>query len=74
MMKKPTKIFFFPDGTTAVCDDEKQIPELQKSWFLMYVEFLQGEGIKVEDIKDILLPSGKRAEYDVERHNWRVLS
>lgn len=71
-MKKPTKLFFFPGGNTAVCDDENQIPELQTSWFLLYVEFLQGKGVKVEELNEIWLPNGKRAEYDVEYHSWRI--
>lgn len=66
-------VLFFPNGNSAVLDEEgQQIPELQKSWFLMFVEFLQSKGVKVEDIEEIKLPNGKVAEYLKDYHNWRI--
>ena len=72
MCKTPKKIFFFPGGTTAVCDEENQIPELQKSWFLLFVEFLQSKGVKVEDVEEIWLPDRTKAEYLREEHTWLI--
>jgi len=72
-MERSVSIYFFAGGNTAVFDDkDQQIPELQKSWFLLFVEFLQTKGIKVEDIQEVRLPNGKHAEYLKEHHNWRI--
>jgi hypothetical protein len=38
-------VIFFPNGNTAVFDDSNQIPELQKSWLLVFVQFLEDRGI-----------------------------
>ena len=47
-MKQPTTIFFFADGNTVACDSEgQQIPELQRSWFSLYLEFLESKGVDV---------------------------
>lgn len=71
METKVKHLFFAPNGCTAVFDDkDQQIPELQKSWFLLFVEFLQSKGVKVEDIEEIKL-SGKDVEYLKEYHNWK---
>jgi len=73
MERQVKHLFFFPNGNTAVMDEAgQQIPDLQKSWFLMYVEFLQSKGVKVEDIAEINLPNGKKAEYLKDVHNWRI--
>lgn len=73
METKVKHLFFAPGGSTAVFDDKgKQIPELQKSWFLLFVEFLQSKGVKVEDIEEIKLADGRDVEYLKEYHNWKI--
>lgn len=72
MGRQVTHVFFFAGGNTAVCNRDKQIPELQQSWLLMFIEFLQSKGVKVEDIEEIRLPDGSQAEYLKESHNWRI--
>lgn len=46
-----------------------------KAWGLlvMFIEFLQSKGIKVEDIEEIMLPDNQRAKYLKKYHNWEIL-
>ncbi len=37
-------VLFFSNGNTAVFIDEQQVPELQQSWLVKFVEFLEAEG------------------------------
>ena len=72
-MQQPTSIFFFPNGNVAVCDDNEQIPELQGSWLMKYIEFLQSKGVRVEDVGEIWLPNKRKAIYYKDSHNWSVV-
>lgn len=66
-------LFFHAGGNTAVFDrGGHQMPDLQKSWLLLFLEFLQGKGVQVEDIEEIKLPDGSEAEYLKELHSWRI--
>jgi hypothetical protein len=38
------KIYFLPDGMTAVFDGEEQVPELQRPWVELFAEFLESKG------------------------------
>jgi hypothetical protein len=35
------KIYFLPNGMTAVFDSETQVPELQQPWVKLFAEFLE---------------------------------
>jgi len=48
------------------------MPDLQKSWLLLFFEFLQSKGVQVEDIEEIKLPGGIDIEYLKDPHNWRI--
>lgn len=73
MGKQVGSVFLFPNGNAAVCDNEgQQVPELQTSWLLLFFEFLQKNGVKVEEIGEINLPNGKQVEYLKDVHNWRI--
>lgn len=34
-------VLFLPNGNTAVFKNDEQVPELQRSWLLKFVEFLE---------------------------------
>jgi len=74
-MKEEIKgLMFFKNGNTAVFDTNgKQISSLQKSWLLMFIEFLQSKGVRVEKIEDITMPDGRQARYSKKYHNWEIL-
>ena len=69
------QVIFFPNGNTAVCEGENQVPELQVPWLLMFVEFLQSKGEDPEKL-DITLPNGNKAKvFKVEGgYNWDIHS
>ncbi len=73
-MREIKEVLFFPNGNTAVCDEKGQIPELQKSWFLMFVDFLKSKDIKVDKNIIFNMPNGKVAEYMPEFNNWQFKS
>ncbi|MBU2249822.1 MAG: hypothetical protein KKD77_23950 [Gammaproteobacteria bacterium] len=37
-------VYLFSGGNTVVTDEKEQIPELQESWLLLYVKFLESKG------------------------------
>ena len=47
MKKKRVQVLFFPNGNTAVFENSEQVPELQTSWFLKFVEFLEENNVDV---------------------------
>ncbi len=73
------RIFFFMNGNTAVFgDDRKQVPDLQESWMIKFLEWLalqpEMKGRKIEDF-EVNLPSGKKARiFKVpDGYNWEIL-
>lgn len=69
------KIYFNDNGTTAVFDEQgKQIPELQKSWIQLYLQFLKEKGKTPTEIM-YQLPDGKNVEVfeTTNGYNWRHL-
>ena len=68
------EVIFFGNGNTAVLEDGKQVPHLQKSWLMLYVEFLESKGIDPTKVK-YSLPIGKEAEVfkTPDGYNWRIL-
>ena len=67
-------IVFFANGNTAVCNSKgKQMPELQKSWL---VHFLQSLDIADYNKIEVLLPSGRTAkifETSDGGLNWEIV-
>jgi len=59
-MPKNYSVFFFQNGLTAVTDTKEQVPELQKSWLLLYVKFLESKGFNPEEF-EFNLPTGEKA-------------
>ncbi len=61
-MKEPKDIMFFPNGNTCVFDETgEQIAELQQSWLLLFVKFLEEKGIN-PDGKIVEMPNGRKAK------------
>jgi len=85
-MKKIAEVMFFPNGNTAVFDQEgEQIPELQSPWLRVAIEAIgdlsytvagkRGVDGQIDwDKVKILLPDGRKAkifETD-EGWNWSI--
>jgi hypothetical protein len=68
------RIYFFPDGNTAVTDGASQCPELQESWVLLFARFLESKG---EDPTafELHFPDGStgRIFRTDEGLNWQLL-
>ena len=45
--KKRINVIFLPNGNTGVFENNEQVPELQKSWFIKFVEFLEKNDVDV---------------------------
>jgi hypothetical protein len=73
MIKKRTKVYFFPNGNTAVTVNNTQSPKHQRSWFLKYVEFLEANRIDVLKA-EYYMPDGKPASLikTDNGYNWAV--
>ena len=68
------KVMFFPNGNTAAFRDGKQVPELQESWMLLYVQLLSGVGIDPTQV-EFTMPDGSHAnifETEDGRYSWRL--
>lgn len=37
-------VYMFGNGNTAVCKNGEQVPDLQRSWLILFVEFLASMG------------------------------
>jgi len=72
---KKAKVYFFPNGNTAVFIDDEQSAEHQRSWFLKYVNFLKRKEIDVEN-SEYILPDGDTAVLIKigSRYNWKVIT
>lgn len=72
-MGEKLRVMFFDNGGTGVFKNGEQVPELQHSWLLKFVEFLTANGIDPEEC-ELLLPSGRRAKiFKTENgYNWRL--
>ncbi len=66
----------FKNGCTAYFRDGEQVGELQKSWFMLYVEFLVANGIDPTKV-EFELPDGKyqvfRTEDGWNYQAWKAL-
>jgi hypothetical protein len=69
------EIFFSSSGNTAVFDTEgEQIPELQKSYILMFAEFLEKD-YGIDPLKlTFTMPDGRKAHlFSTDSgYNWRL--
>lgn len=67
------KATFFNNGNTMFFNDKgEQVPELQQSWFLMYIKFLVKQGIDPINV-EYEMPDGQKPEpfKTEDSYNWR---
>lgn len=67
-------VYFFRNGNTAVCDGEHQLPQLQRPWIRLFVDFLQSQGVDVFNA-EFHLPDGySRAKLikTSDGYSWQV--
>lgn len=66
-------VIFSSYGNTGVFEGDEQVPELQKSWLLLFAKHLKDHGIDPTTV-DFLLPSGDYCRiFDTpEGYNWRI--
>jgi len=72
---RPRIVFFANGNTMAFNRFGKQMPKLQESWFLLFLEVVKAEGFRPEDV-DFELPNGMKAEpFSIGNgdYNWRVV-
>jgi len=66
------EVMFFKNGNTAHLKDGKQVPELQESWFSLYIKFLEEKGINPLD-GVYRLPAGDAKIFKTESgYNWSI--
>lgn len=68
------KVIFFPSGNTAAFKDGRQVPDLQDSWFMIYVQLLVAVGIDPTEV-EFAMPDARRAtvfETESGSYNWRI--
>jgi hypothetical protein len=52
------KIYFLPNGMTAVFDGQEQCPELQEPWVELFANFLESKGESPSDF-ELHFPDGR---------------
>ena len=72
--KQKAEVIFFSNGSTAVFVNGKQFPGCQGSWFKMFVDFLDVNGIDVFKTK-YEMPNGDSAELikTGNGYNWKMV-
>lgn len=70
------KAIFFPNGNTMFFNDKGgQVPELQRSWFLLYIDFLVSKGVDPFAVKYYLSGTGKaHLIKTTDGYNWKIES
>lgn len=66
-------VLFFGNGNSAFFDENnRQVPEIQESWLLLYIEFLGERGIEPKDV-EFIMPDGTKWEVfeTGAGYNWR---
>ena len=65
-------ILFFPNGNTAVFENEEPVPELQENWLKMFAEFLENKGIDPA-LVSITLPNSNKTKFLKTCNGWSIL-
>ena len=65
------QVLFFPNGNTVVLENNEQIPELQESWLLLFITFLESKGVDPTKVS-YRLPQGRAEVFRTpEGYSWR---
>lgn len=72
---KVKNIVFFSNGNTCVFDENgEQIPQLQESWFRLFIELLRCDDIDFKNA-EIIMPDNRKAnilELENDDWNWEI--
>ena len=75
-MKKVKSIMFFENGNVAVFGMlGEQIPEIQSSWFKMFINDIRKKGYSLDEDIEIIMPSGRNAciiDLGNGDYNWQI--
>ena len=71
--EKQVNVIFFPNGNTAVFENHEQAPELQQSWFLKFVEFLESKDVDVMNSIYQLQEGQAKLIRTEEGYNWNFI-
>ena len=53
-IKNPKRVMLLSNGGVACFDKNgEQISELQKGWLIIWLEWLEGKGVRIEEIENI---------------------
>ncbi len=67
-------VVFSANGNTAVFENNEQVPNLQKSWVILFAEFLKENGVDPTKV-EIFLPGVNKAaifELGDKTYSWRI--
>ena len=71
--KEQVNVTFLPNGTTVVLKNNKQIPELQQSWFLKFIEFLESKDVDVMNSTYELQEGNAKLIRTEEGYDWNFI-
>lgn len=69
-------VYHFSNGNTVIFDDNgEQMPELQESWFKIFLDSLESKGIDPTTM-NFIMPRGEIVEPFKTEHdwNWKLMS
>lgn len=68
------EVLLWKNGNTSVFRGGEQIPELQKSYLVLYAEFLKEQGVHLDDV-EFTLPSGDKVTVldSPDGYTWKEL-
>ena len=69
LAKRARHLFFFPNGNTAVTDEQDQLPELQVPWIRLVIEGLRSQGVDIEKC-ELILPAGPAEIVPLAGKHW----
>lgn len=68
------KIMFFSNGNTIVFRDGSQVPELQESWLLLYVQVIKNLGFEPTEIEFVLPDTSRARIFEIDDgYNWEIV-
>ena len=69
-------VVFFKNGSTMASDNNEQVPLAQKSWLLVFCEYLENIGFDPTN-HEFEMPNGSVAKIfktsDEDGYNWKII-
>lgn len=68
------EVLFFQNGNTAILENGKQMPRIQKSWLILFAKYLESKGIDPTKVS-FSLPLGLKAKVfktSDDDYNWEI--